>query len=218
MAQSATFEQVVAAILQQAVDVQRDEELGSQRISVQVRRLRERDLQHGDQQEAAGGRFPVPPLDLMDRSRLGTTLTEVRWNRGKTTTKTNDGKASGYHLEEHRGSDGHPVQLDLKGGVEGEVSVIIAAAPFGPVAAVVDVHVQGDCLLLRDGCSCRTEEGAGGGETGGHGAKGKVDGWRDDGRQDGQRSGSRGGEVRGIRMKHLVLVRTVSGLFRWCWI
>lgn len=61
----------------------------------------------------------------------------------------------GYHLEEHGGRDGHPVQLDLKGGVEGEVSVVVAAAPLSAVAAVVDVHVQGDRLLLRDGGSCR---------------------------------------------------------------
>lgn len=114
-----TFKQVVAAVLQQTVDVQRDEELGSQWISVQVRSQCERNLQHGNQQEAAGRRFPVPPLN---------------------------------HLKEHCSGDSHPVQLDLKGGVEGEVAVVITAAPFSSVAAVVNIHVHGDRLLLRD-CS-----------------------------------------------------------------
>lgn len=59
-----------------------------------------------------------------------------------------------HHLEEHGGRDGHPVQLDLEGGVEGEVAVVVAAAPLSAVAAVVDVHVQCDRLLLRHGGSC----------------------------------------------------------------
>lgn len=64
-----TFEQAVTAVLQQTVDVQRDEELGSQWISIQVRCQCKRNLQHWDQQEAAGGRFSVPPLNLMDSIR-----------------------------------------------------------------------------------------------------------------------------------------------------
>lgn len=73
-------------------------------------------------------------------------------------------RASGYHLKEYCGSDSHPVQLDLKGSVEGEVSVIITAAPFRSVTAVVNIHVQSDCLLLWDRCSCITEGwGVGGG-------------------------------------------------------
>ena len=65
-----TFKQVITAVLQQTVDVHRDEELGSQWISVQVRRQCERNLQHGNQQEAAGRRFPVPPLNLTDNNWL----------------------------------------------------------------------------------------------------------------------------------------------------
>lgn len=60
-----------------------------------------------------------------------------------------------HHLEEHGGRDGHPVQLDLEGGVEGEVAVVVAAAPLGAVAPVVDVHVQRDRLLLRHRGRCR---------------------------------------------------------------
>lgn len=54
-----------------------------------------------------------------------------------------------YHLEEHRRRHGHPVQLDLEGHVEREVAVVIAATPFSTIAAVVHIHVQSDCLLLR---------------------------------------------------------------------
>lgn len=60
-----TFKQVVAAVLQQTVDVERDEELSPERVTVQVRGESEGNLQHRDQQEAAGGRLPVPALDLM---------------------------------------------------------------------------------------------------------------------------------------------------------
>lgn len=93
--------------------------------------------------------------------------------------------ASSYHLKEHCGSDSHPVQLDLEGSVEGEVSVIITAAPFGSVTAVVNVHVQSDRLLLRDCSSCRTEGGRWRDRrTRGKGSKRKGDGWRD-GQADG---------------------------------
>lgn len=61
-----------------------------------------------------------------------------------------------YHFKEHCSSDGHPVQLDLKGSVEGEVAVVIAAAPLGSVTAVVDVHVESDRLLLWNCSSYRT--------------------------------------------------------------
>lgn len=81
---------------------------------------------------------------------------------------TRDGS---YHLKEHCGSDGHPVQLDLKSSVEGEVSMVITAAPFGSIAAVVNVHVQGDRLLLRDCSSWGRVEGADRGREGGR--------WRD---------------------------------------
>lgn len=56
--------------------------------------------------------------------------------------------SSSYHLKENSCSDGHPVQLDLEGSIEGEVAMIIAAAPLGAVATIVNVHIQGDCLLL----------------------------------------------------------------------
>lgn len=42
------------------------------------------------------------------------------------------------------------MELDLKGGVQREVAVVITAAPLGAVAAIVDVHVQGGCLLFRN--------------------------------------------------------------------
>lgn len=64
-----TFKQVIAAVLQQAVDVQRDEELGPQGVSVQIRRQGEGDLQNRNQQEAAGGGFPVPALDLREKQQ-----------------------------------------------------------------------------------------------------------------------------------------------------
>lgn len=44
-----TFEQVVAAILQHTLDVEGYEELGSQRVSVQMRGQSERKLQHWNQ-------------------------------------------------------------------------------------------------------------------------------------------------------------------------
>lgn len=67
--EAGTFKKVVAAILQQAVDVQRDEELRPQRVSVQAGRQSEGDFQHRDQQETTGRRLPVPALDLMDSDR-----------------------------------------------------------------------------------------------------------------------------------------------------
>lgn len=134
-----TFKKVVAAVLQQTVDVQRDEELGSQWISIQVRGQRKRNLQHRDQQEAAGCCLPVPPLN---------------------------------HLKEHCSSHSHPVQLDLKGRVKGEVSVVITAAPLGSVTAVVNVHIQSDGLLLWDCSRWGTDRGRErGGETGRQEAK-----------------------------------------------
>ena len=55
-----------------------------------------------------------------------------------------------YHLKEHGRGDGHPVQLDLKGRVEGEVAVVITAAPLTALATVVDVNVQSHRLLVWD--------------------------------------------------------------------
>lgn len=48
-----TVKQVLAAILEQAGDAERDEELGAQRVPVQVAGQRKGALQHRDQQEAA---------------------------------------------------------------------------------------------------------------------------------------------------------------------
>lgn len=67
-----TLEQVIAGILEQTVDVEGDEELRSQRVSVQVGCQGEGNLQHGHQQEAAGRRLPVPALHLERRDRGGT--------------------------------------------------------------------------------------------------------------------------------------------------
>lgn len=87
------------------------------------------------------------------------------------------GETSSYHLKQHCSSDSHPVQLDLKGGVEGEVSMVITAAPFGSVAAVVNVHIQSDRLLLRDCGSWRTDGGRWRDrKTGGKGSK-RRHGW-----------------------------------------
>ncbi len=93
-----------------------------------------------------------------------------------------------YHLKEHCSSDSHPMQLNLKGRVEGEVSMIITAAPFGSVTAVVHIHVQSDGLLLRDCGSWRTDEGrVGGAEKRRQEAKEakKKGRWRHDGQADG---------------------------------
>lgn len=65
-----TFKQVVVAVLQQTVDVQRDEKLGSEGVSVQVGRQCKRHLQNRDQQEAAGGCFSVPSLNLAEDGKL----------------------------------------------------------------------------------------------------------------------------------------------------
>lgn len=46
------------------------------------------------------------------------------------------------------------MELDLKGGVEGEVAVVVTAAPLHAVAAIVHVHVQGDQFLLGDSGGC----------------------------------------------------------------
>lgn len=84
---------------------------------------------------------------------------------------------SSYHLKEHCSSGSHPVQLNLEGSIKGEVSMIITAAPFSSVTTVVNVHIQSDCLLLRDCCSWRTDGGRmEGGQTGRQEAKEATDG------------------------------------------
>lgn len=62
-----------------------------------------------------------------------------------------------HHFKEYSGSDSHPVQLDFKGNIEGEVAMVIATAPFRPITAIVHINVQGDCFLLWNcgGCERR---------------------------------------------------------------
>lgn len=42
------------------------------------------------------------------------------------------------------------MELDLKGRIQGEVAMIVTAAPLQPVCAVVHVHIQGHSPLLWD--------------------------------------------------------------------
>lgn len=65
--------------------------------------------------------------------------------------------------------------------------MVITAAPFGSVAAVVNVHIQGDCLLLWD-CSSwgiRPRHGGRDRETESKGSKEKET-WMDGHGRDGQ--------------------------------
>ncbi|KAG9342540.1 hypothetical protein JZ751_015919 [Albula glossodonta] len=124
-----TLKQVVAALSQQTLYVEGNEELSSQRVPVQIRGQSEGHLQNRNQEEPTGRRLPVP------------TFVDYSCNLGV------DGNPS-HHLEKHSSGHSHPVELDLEGGVEGEVAVVIAAAPFRAVAAVVDIHVQRDRFLV----------------------------------------------------------------------
>uniref|UniRef100_A0A2D4IWK8 Uncharacterized protein n=1 Tax=Micrurus lemniscatus lemniscatus TaxID=129467 RepID=A0A2D4IWK8_MICLE len=58
------------------------------------------------------------------------------------------------HLKENSRRHRHPVQLDLEGGTEGEVAMVVTAAPLQPVRAVVYVHVQGHRPLFWHCGSC----------------------------------------------------------------
>lgn len=72
--------------------------------------------------------------------------------------------------------------------------MVITAAPFGSVAAVVNVHIQGDRLLLRDCSSWGKVEGADRNREGGRWRdretgkqrkqKRRRHGWRHDGQAD----------------------------------
>lgn len=73
----------------------------------------------------------------------------------------------GYHLKEHCSSDSHPLQLDLKGSFQRKVAMVVATAPLSSVTAVIDIHVQRDCLLLWDCSSWRTDGQRWGGGKGG---------------------------------------------------
>lgn len=64
-----TIEQVLAALLEQAAEVERDEELGPQGITIQVTGQSKRTLQNWDQQEATGGSFSMPTLDLKESTK-----------------------------------------------------------------------------------------------------------------------------------------------------
>lgn len=59
-----TLKQVVVGVFEEALDVEGDEELSTQWISVQIRGQSERHLQHRYQQETAGRCLPVPALHL----------------------------------------------------------------------------------------------------------------------------------------------------------
>lgn len=139
-----TIKQVITALLQQALNVEGDKQLGTERVTIQVRRQSKGHLQHGYEQEATRRCLPVPALHLKEISALGPTLTV-------------DDTLTGFfahHFKEHGCGDSHPVQLDLKGSIEREVAMVIATAPFRPIAAIVHVDVQGDCFLLRNCGSC----------------------------------------------------------------
>lgn len=56
---------MLAALLEQAADVEWDEELSSKWITIQVTGQRKGTLQNGDQQKAAGSSFSMPALDLV---------------------------------------------------------------------------------------------------------------------------------------------------------
>lgn len=61
---SFTFEEIVAVILQKALDVQRDEVLGSEGVSIQGGGQCKRKFQRRDQEKATGRCFSVPALNL----------------------------------------------------------------------------------------------------------------------------------------------------------
>lgn len=66
-----------------------------------------------------------------------------------------------HHLEEDCRRDSHPVQLDLEGSIQGEVAMVIAAAPLGAITAIIHINVQGDRLLLRHSGSCYEKRATG---------------------------------------------------------
>ena len=62
---SLTVKQVLAALLEQAADVEWDEQLGSERVAVQVTGQSKGPLQNRHQQKATGGGLAMPTLDLV---------------------------------------------------------------------------------------------------------------------------------------------------------
>ena len=62
---SLTVKQVLAALLEQAADVEWDEQLGPERVAVQVTGQSKGPLQNRHQQKATGGGLAVPTLDLV---------------------------------------------------------------------------------------------------------------------------------------------------------
>lgn len=75
---SLTIKQVLAAVLEQTADVERDEELGSKRIAIQVTGQRKGTLQNRDQQKATGGGFPMPTLDLVESTETNSVIPNKR--------------------------------------------------------------------------------------------------------------------------------------------
>lgn len=73
---SLTVKQVLTALLQQAADVERDEELGSKWISIQVTGQRKGTLQNRDQQKATGGGFSMPTLDLVESTETNNVISK----------------------------------------------------------------------------------------------------------------------------------------------
>lgn len=59
-------------------------------------------------------------------------------------------RGGSHHLEEDRSGHCHPVELNLKGRIQGEVAMVITAAPLQPICSVVHVHVQRHSPLLRN--------------------------------------------------------------------
>ena len=62
---SLTVKEVLAALLEQAANVEWDEQLGPERVAVQVTGQSKGPLQNRHQQKATGGGLAVPTLDLV---------------------------------------------------------------------------------------------------------------------------------------------------------
>ena len=60
-----TVKQVLAALLEQAADVEWDEQLGPERVAVQVTGQSKGPLQNRHQQKATRGSLAMPTLDLV---------------------------------------------------------------------------------------------------------------------------------------------------------
>lgn len=86
---SLTIKQVFTAFLEQTADVERDEELGSKRVAIQVTGQRKGTLQNRDQQKATGGGFSMPTLDLVESTKTNSVTPNF--------VKIREAKLSGWH-------------------------------------------------------------------------------------------------------------------------